>query len=257
MAINVIDNFNYKGSKPLDARIKYESVAAMAGAATADLYDGCLAYVTATKKYYSYDSSNTTDPTTGKWREYSSGGSGADTEIIADDFDAAESYAVGEYVVYEGALYKCATAHTGDWDASDFEDTQVMEEIPTPMPAADMSDIVTPLPSVMSRRFKYSTEEQVVGEWIDGKPVYQKTFSSNTTVTISSSGWTNYIAVSEPIEMIVQASGIHRSENNIFKNILGEVNVRYDSGYIQLNSMTKASTTSSSLITLQYTKTTD
>lgn len=46
----------------------------------------------------------------------------------------------------------------------------------------DMEEIITPLPSVMSRRFKYSTTEQVVGEWIDGKPVYQTTF----TVTSSS-----------------------------------------------------------------------
>lgn len=109
------------------------------------------------------------------------GGSGADTEIIADDFDATESYAVGDYVVYEGVLYKCTTAHTGEWDASDFDDTQVMEEMPTPMPAADMSGVVTPLPSVMSRRFKYSTEEQVVGEWIDGKPLYQKSFDITET----------------------------------------------------------------------------
>lgn len=102
------------------------------------------------------------------------GGGGADTEIIADDFDPTESYAVGAYVVYEGTLYKCTTAHTGAWDVSDFDATQVMEEMPTPMPAADMSDIVNPLPGVMSRRHKYSTEEQVVGTWIDGKPVYEK-----------------------------------------------------------------------------------
>lgn len=119
-----------------------------------------------------------------------SGGSGADTEIIADDFDPTESYAVGEYVVYEGTLYKCTTAHTGEWDVSDFEDTQVMNEMPTPMPAADMSDIVTPLPGVMSRRFKYSTEEQVIGEWIDGKPVYECIISNETSTTISVSSWT-------------------------------------------------------------------
>ena len=43
------------------------------------------------------------------------------------------------------------------------------------MPSSDMAEIVTPLPSVMSRRMKYSTDEQIVGEWIDGKPLYQKT----------------------------------------------------------------------------------
>ena len=43
------------------------------------------------------------------------------------------------------------------------------------MASEDMSEIVTPLPGVMSRRMKYSTDEQIVGEWIDGKPLYQKT----------------------------------------------------------------------------------
>ena len=43
------------------------------------------------------------------------------------------------------------------------------------MPSADLSEVVDPLPGVMSRRHKYSEDEQVVGEWIDGKPLYEKT----------------------------------------------------------------------------------
>ena len=41
--------------------------------------------------------------------------------------------------------------------------------------AGEMDDIVTPLPSVKSPYTKYSTSEQIVGEWVDGKPIYQKT----------------------------------------------------------------------------------
>lgn len=78
MAISVADNFSYQGTKPLDARVSFDTVAAMAAAVDATLYDGCLSYVKATKKYYSYDSTNEVDPTTGKWREYSSGGGGSD-----------------------------------------------------------------------------------------------------------------------------------------------------------------------------------
>ena len=70
------DNFSYKGSKPLDARTKFATVAEMVATPVADLYDGCEAYVTATKKYYSYDSTNEVDETLGKWRERQSGGSG-------------------------------------------------------------------------------------------------------------------------------------------------------------------------------------
>lgn len=84
MAISVADNFSYKGAKPLDARIKYNSVADMKAVSESDLYDGCLAYVTATKKNYQYDSSNTTDPTTGKWRELQTGGGGGSTYTAGD-----------------------------------------------------------------------------------------------------------------------------------------------------------------------------
>jgi len=43
--------------------------------------------------------------------------------------------------------------------------------------ASEMADIMSTLPGAPTQRPKYSTTEQVVGEWIDGKPVYQKTIS--------------------------------------------------------------------------------
>ena len=59
------------------------------------------------------------------------GGGGASTEIIADDFDATSTYAVGNYVVYNGKLYKCTTAVStaGQWDANDWTETIVMDEV--------------------------------------------------------------------------------------------------------------------------------
>lgn len=74
MSITVGDNFQYLGGKPLDSRLKFATVAAMKAFAEASLYDGCFAYITENKKYYTYDSSNTVDSTTGKWREFESGG---------------------------------------------------------------------------------------------------------------------------------------------------------------------------------------
>ena len=297
MAINVADNFSYKGSKPLDARITYATVAAMAGAATADLYDGCFAYVKATQKYYSYDSSNTTDPTTGKWREYSSGGGGEEIQkttlptASADELGNIYQYVGTNAALVKGGFYECRRHGSGQsatyqWDlvdtlgitpeikdfamssytwgscdsesdlidalnefesyraelnvvssnafygscwvdttfdnmphgtiikavydtdagwlykgydpnstmeftivptegtAPDIETITVQALAATPMPAADMSEIVTPLPGVMSRTKIYSPEEQVVAEWreyVDGvlkkKPVYEKTVS--------------------------------------------------------------------------------
>lgn len=88
----------------------------------------------------------------------------------------------------KGYFYKCV---------SDGESTPTYswEESPTffvedSMPAEDMAEVASPMPSVMSRRFKYSTEEQVVGEWIDGKPIYQKTYEFNTVSGTNSLGMT-------------------------------------------------------------------
>lgn len=76
MGIIVGDNFNYQASKPLDSRAQFASLADMKAYPDASLYDGCIAYVTANKKNYQYDSNNTTDSNTGKWRELTTGGGG-------------------------------------------------------------------------------------------------------------------------------------------------------------------------------------
>ena len=228
MAINVADNFSYKGSKPLDARIKYETVAAMAGAATADLYDGCLTYVAATKKYYSYDSSNTTDPTTGKWREYSSGGGGT------------------EYTAGDGII---------------IEDGEISTDN---MPSADMSEIVTPLPGVMSRRRIYSPEEQVVGEWreyvsgvLKKKPVYEKYVS----LTISTSGWNSFLHGIQDIDNPVNINAYIR--NTVSHNIYTIGATTSDDVMMGYFSRTEVSINArgfndgSIIAVIQYTKTTD
>ena len=118
MAISVADNFQYLGTKPLDARLKFASVSDMVSTAAASLYDGCFAYVTATKKYYSYDSTNTVDVTLGKWREYSSGG---DT-IQVDTLPTAGAEELGKVYQYIGSttltlthgyFYECVSDGAG------------------------------------------------------------------------------------------------------------------------------------------------
>lgn len=53
------------------------------------------------------------------------------TDVIADEFDATSTYAVDDYCTHEGSLYKCTTAVTvaGAWDANDWTETLVMDEI--------------------------------------------------------------------------------------------------------------------------------
>jgi len=56
--------------------------------------------------------------------------------------------------------------------------------------SGDMDDIVTPIPSIPTRvPHKYSTTEQIVGEWIDGSPVYEKVIDiSSSPITLTWNG---------------------------------------------------------------------
>lgn len=100
-------------------------------------------------------------------------------------------------------------------------------------------------------RFDYSTTEKVVGTWIDGKPIYQKTYDFVNTMDVTSN-WTN-TGIELPIDIIVGGGGW-----DIYKQ------------YITLNFgiMTQPSSSSTLAvaswmnltlkgITVQYTKTTD
>ena len=74
--IKVGDNFSYKGKKPLDSRNCFDTVSEMAQFAETSLDEGHISYVKETDKYYKFNSTNNVDSTLGKWREYTSSGSG-------------------------------------------------------------------------------------------------------------------------------------------------------------------------------------
>lgn len=82
MSIQVADNFQYLGRKPLDSRLVCDTLSAMASLAESIIYEGILVYNKETKKFYSFDPANSVDATTGKWREFESGG-GTGNALIA------------------------------------------------------------------------------------------------------------------------------------------------------------------------------
>ena len=113
----------------------------------------------------------------------------------------------------------------------------------------------------------YSTEEQVVGTWIDGKPLYQKTFEIASTVagenTISTQGldidhvlfiWGTIYGVNNGNEFDYQINSnlATNSEENIswYRKTAQKV-------VIQINSTTKNQVGRTAVVTIQYTKTTD
>lgn len=152
MSISVADNFKYQGTKPLDDRIKYATVADMKAVADAKLYDGCEAYCAETDKYYKFKSTNTVDETTGKWRERESGGSGGG-HIIEDS---------------EGTdLSQRDTLQFGDGFAVSDDSTHEKTVVELDqLSSGEMADIVTPLPSVQPNLpilYDDSETERVVG----------------------------------------------------------------------------------------------
>ena len=74
MSLQIADNFSYKGKKPLDARLVCNDIPDMLALPTSTIYDGIIVYVVAKKKFYTYDSNNTVDPTLQKWRELTTAG---------------------------------------------------------------------------------------------------------------------------------------------------------------------------------------
>lgn len=106
------------------------------------------------------------------WTGGGSGGGGGGTTVVANPEGAATDDLTKLQVgttIYAVSGGGGSTYTAGDGIVIDNDEISVDE-----MPDTDMAEIVTPLPGTFSRRMKYSTTEQVVGEWIDGKPLYQK-----------------------------------------------------------------------------------
>ena len=55
MAINTIDNFSYKGAKPLDARLVFNTLDEMTSYPKENLYVGIIMYCIETSKHYTYN----------------------------------------------------------------------------------------------------------------------------------------------------------------------------------------------------------
>lgn len=237
--LNLSGNLEVNAGAPLDARSVVPTVADLTVAANFQYkYVGMPVVVQATGDMYVLTANDVT--VAANWKQIGSGGGGT-------------TYTAGDGIVIEN------------------------DEISTDnMPAADMAEIVNPLPSVGARYHTYSEDEQIVAYWeetVNGvkvrKPVYEKTinytapagsnYSSNTTVTIAT------IATNLNIKNV---KGVW-SDGSYDGNVVCYGNVSATSGYYcQFDNYVKSSGIVKLLlrgnwssvkfsITLQYTKTTD
>ena len=52
-------------------------------------------------------------------------------EMVAQEFSSTTSYAIHDYCIYDGTLYRCTTAHSGTWNVAHFTAVDVMSEMST------------------------------------------------------------------------------------------------------------------------------
>ena len=158
------------------------------------------------------------------------------------------------------------------------EDDSVNEKtivLPDAASAEDISEIVSPLPGAVVKRMKYSTEEQVVAEWIDGKPVYQKTLVANSlnqdgnvVITHGISNFGELIKVTDVI-WYDDSDARWRSGFRFWTNYTTSYSIglggcscnsttfRLDNEMGSTNTINWSTRTSNVRVTIQYTKTTD
>ena len=269
MAIAIADGFDYKGAKPLDARIKYATTAEMKSVADANLYDGCMSYCVATDKYYKWLSSNSVDATLGKWREFATGGTDSnayhtsdvtETSVANDDYFPFYDTSVSTkkksswsnlkslLKTYFDTLYNKYTLPTAT--------SSVLGGVKIGENMLIEDGVINPSYLVVANKFNksdiYSTTEKVVGCWTDGRPIYQKTlaFTMPTTSTDGTLVASN-IAIGASVENAISAIAWFKVPNGnvIFLNDFTMSGSTVRQGRVQI--CTNSSTTSGNKNTLQ------
>ena len=147
----------------------------------------------------------------------------------------------------------------------------------TEMPSGDMSEIVSPKPVTAKGGHRYSTEEQIVGTWIDGSTLYEKVISGlampqvTTTSEILKYNLSSYGIPSDAT--VVAYEAYIANDTNVYKRCHFANAVDADYSIMQFNSwITNDPTTGRQLavrnnkstyndylitVIVQYTKTTD
>jgi len=106
----------------------------------------------------------------------------------------------------------------------------------------------------------YSTEEQIVGKWIDGKPLYQKTFTGTTSTTTSSDSVagtiTNLDTLVNSNGTIFLAGAWGVNQHSLPYNNVAEYYID-TSNQVIIHKQNEIANTKQYMVTIQYTKTTD
>ncbi len=133
------------------------------------------------------------------------------------------------------------------------------------MPSGDMDEIVSPKPVTAKGGHRYSTEEQIVGTWIDGRPIYEKTVLCSTPTTIPSGTYTSQttahgvsnIDLDARLKMFVTTGSFGNrawGNDNVVTTCL---DITFNATVITIGSNNSVFQNKQYYVTIQYCKTTD
>lgn len=110
--VQIIDNFEYKGKQPNFVRDQFDTVFAMKSVSDDHIDEGHLSYCKETNKYYTFNSSNSFNVSTGKWREFKgekgdNGQNGQDGEIGVSTYTA---------FVFKTSIEEPSAPQGGSWN---------------------------------------------------------------------------------------------------------------------------------------------
>ena len=104
----------------------------------------------------------------------------------------------------------------------------------------------------------YSTDEHIIGTWIDGKPLYEKTISRNQRFSLVADSWAaTDIAYSEINAKHIPYGTIEALNDSGYPVLHMGFCLAIINGYININSFRTVSYNNGYTLTLQYTKATD
>lgn len=186
-----------------------------------------------------------------------------DTTWSSINFQTIQGDSFSKEVRSNNGILTQPTIYLNDVDHVEDEDNERDDIYPHRLTASEMADIMSTLPGATTNYPKYSTTEQVVGEWIDGKPLYQKTYVNNTgtitdeETTIQVASVTNlnitnvygYCSFGNSRSNVAQIGFYRTTSNYVVSSAVG--------GYLVLRIAGSHFANSEYAITIQYTKSTD
>ena len=160
-----------------------------------------------------------------------------------------------------------------DMSVSDDDQNEKTDVKPHRLTQSELADIISPLPffdfsNPGAEAFIFSTNERVIGQWIDGKPLYQKSFVDSCNIEVSGDSNQTVLDVTNlNIDTCVDLLGFYTVPNNVRIPLNSASYWSNSNKYFMVETQYRPNnviavhnaynTLTSYAITLRYTKTTD